>query len=352
MAGQNRRSAPNIETRLKTGPSSNKAHALQDDLVANAPAYTYFQVMRLLRQYMHAASGQTQTNDACDIRIRPALNLAFPAADIEKIDAIKEGEQTRYQVTTNFFGLYGTSSPLPTFYTEDLIAEAGRDESVSRDFIDILHQRLNDLLFQSRLKYRQFFQVAERKSEPYVERLFCLLGLGTDSLRRQIPEAGRLLRYIGLFTQFPRSTAGLVTLLKDYLADVPIELVPCVKQMAAIADSQRMKIGMTGSSLGVDTYVGQEIEDRMGKFRIRIGPLLEADFLRFTPGKQDYARLIALTQLYLTEPFEYEIELILMENQAQTMSLGDPDRSVLGVTGWVFSESNLGEVCTRFAVTT
>lgn len=346
MAGKNRRSSPD----LKTGLAPHPAHPLQSDLVANGPAYTYFQTMRLLRQCIHAASGQRQNNDD-SIRVRPALNLAFPAADIEKIDAEPDGDQTRYQVTTNFFGLYGTSSPLPTFYSEDLIAEAGQDESVSRDFIDILHQRLYDLLFQSWLKYRQFFQVAEQKSEPYVERLFCLLGLGDAALRRQIPEAGRLLRYIGLLTQFPRSAAGLETLLKDYLSEVPIALVPCVSRMAAIDDAQRMKIGMTGSALGENTYVGQEIEDRMGKFRIRIGPLTQEDFLRFTPGKPDYERLTALTQLYLVEPLEYDIELILSENQAQTVCLGDPDRAALGVTGWVFSELALGEVSTRFAVT-
>jgi type VI secretion system protein ImpH len=342
MAGKNRRSSPDLKAGLN--------HTLQSDLMANGPAYTYFQAMRLLHQCMPAVSGQTQDNNT-PIRVRPALNLAFPAADIEKIESEQEGEQTRYQVTTNFFGLYGTSSPLPTFYTEDLIAEAGRDESVSRDFIDILHQRLYDLLFQSWLKYRQFFQVAEQKSEPYAERLFCLLGLGDAALRRQIPEAGRLLRYIGLFTQFPRSAVGLETLLKDYLSDVPITLVPCVSRMAAIADSQRMKIGMTGSALGENTYVGQEIEDRMGKFMIRIGPLTQADFLRFTPGKPDYERLTTLTQLYLVEPLEYDIELILAEHQARNVCLGDPDRAALGVTGWVFSEPTLGEVRTRFAVT-
>lgn len=350
MAGQNRRSAPDLKTGPKAGTTAPPANALPHHLAANGSAYTYFQAMRLLHQCVQAASGHTQTNDA-PVRVRPALNLAFPAADIEAIDAVNEGHQTRFQVTTNFFGLYGTSSPLPTFYSEDLIAEAGRDESVSRDFIDILHQRLYDLLFQSWLKYRQFFQVAEQNSAPYVERLFCLLGLGDAALRRQIPDVQRLLRYIGLFTQYPRSAAGLVTLLKDDLSDVPIALVPCVRRMAAIDDSQRMKIGMTGSALGEDTYVGQEIEDRMGKFRIRIGPLTQADFLRFTPGKPDYERLTALTQLYLVEPLEYDIELILTENQAQTACLGDPDRAMVGVTCWVFSEQTLGEVYTRFAVT-
>jgi len=303
----------------------------------------------LLRR-LQARSNTTGALADDHIRVRPALNLAFPAADIAKIENVQYEEQDRYNITATFFGLYGSSSPLPTFYTEDLINEAGQDESVSRDFLDIIHHRLYSLLFQAWLKYRLFFQVAEEHSDAHIERLFCLLGLGDPDQRRKIPDVHGLLRYIGLFTQFPHSATGLITILRDALEDVPVQLASCIHRMAKIPESQRMKMGISGSALGVDTYVGEEIEDRMGKFRIQIGPLNQADFLRFTPGNPGYVKLTTLTELYITEPFEYEVELILAANQAKTVSLGDPVRSVLGVTTWVFSQKSLGEVRTRFAV--
>ena len=319
------------------------------DLLSQGWSYSFFQAVRLLRR-LQPRSNTTGALADDHIRVRPALNLAFPAADIAKIEGIQYEEQNRYNVTATFFGLYGSSSPLPTFYTEDLINEAGQDESVSRDFIDIIHHRLYSLLFQAWLKYRLFFQVTEEHSDAHIERLFCLLGLGDPKLRRKIPDVHGLLRYIGLFTQFPHSGTGLITLLRDALDDVPLQLVGCIHRMAKIPEPQRLKMGVSGVALGMDTYVGEEIEDRMGKFRIQIGPLNQADFLRFTPGKPGYVKLTTLTELYITEPFEYEVELILAAKEAETVSLGDPVRSVLGVTTWVFSEESLGEVRTRFTV--
>jgi type VI secretion system protein ImpH len=341
MAGSNRRSSADLDRHQGT--------IIPSDLISNGSSYEYYQAIRLLHRLVRSP-GLNRTGPADRIRVKPALNLAFPPADIDCIEAVEDEEGTSYHVTANFLGLYGSSSPLPTFYTEDLIAEAGQDESVSRDFLDIIHHRLYDLLYQGWLKYRQFFQVKEENSALYRERIFCLLGLGSKKLRREIPEAERLIRYIGLFTQFPRSALGLVTLLRDSLPDVPIDLVPCIKRMAKIPDNQRISMGMAACALGVESYVGEEIEDRMGKFRIQIGPLTQAGFLAFTPGSSDFKKLVSLIELYITEPFECELELILMAHQAQTVCLGDPVRSVLGVSSWVFSEPSLGEVRTRFAV--
>ena len=341
MAGTNRGSATDLGGAIPLD--------INADLLRHGWSYSFFQAMRLLRRIATGSeSSDTTLND--HIRVRPALNLAFPAADIAKIEAAEFEAQNRYHITTTFFGLYGASSPLPTFYTEDLINEAGQDESVSRDFIDIIHHRLYSLLFKGWLKYRLFFQVAEEKNDLHLERLYCLLGVGEPKFRRNIPDAHGLLRYIGLFTQFPHSATGLITILRDALADVPLALVPCIHRLAKIPESQRLKMGQSGCVLGMDAYVGEEIEDRMGKFRIQIGPLSQADFLRFTPGKPGHAKLTSLTELYITEPFEYEVELILAANQAETVCLGDPVRSVLGVTTWVFSEESLGEVRTRFTV--
>lgn len=340
MAGPRRRPSANL--------MAAEAMDVKDDLLSNSRSFTFFQALRLLGCLDHD-SNEKASFHRDRVRIRPALNLGFPSADIDRIEAIASEQGNRYWITANFMGLYGSSSPLPTFYTEDLIEEESQDESVSRDFLDIFHHRLYAVLYQCWLKYQLFFQVAEEKDDAIVERLYCLLGLGIKEIRQSTPYAGIFLRYLGLFTQYPRSATGLGTLLRDALSDVPIELTPCIRRMAKIPESQRLTLGAAGSRLGMDSYLGEEIEDRMGKFRISVGPLNQADFLRFTPGKPGHGMLTALTDQYVTDPLEYEIELILAAKQARTTSLGDPVRSVLGVTTWVFSKAQLGEVRTRFA---
>jgi type VI secretion system protein ImpH len=343
MAGQAGGSSPHLNPDPKTG--------LKLELLKEGHAFSFFQVMRLLRFLAQKSSGapKSPSDLGQKIRIKPNLSLAFPASDVERIEELEDHDDAQFSIAVNFMGLYGSASPLPTFYTEDLIDEEAEDESVSRDFIDILNQRLFVLLFECWSKYRQYLQVVEQENSAYIDRLFCLLGLGEKPIRKEITEPGRLLRYIGLFTQFPHSALGLETLLGDAFGVAPVKVIPCIERIAKIPQSQTLRLGVSGCRLGDDTYLGDELPDRMGKFRIRLGPLTGADFKRFSPGTEDFERLALLTDLYFVEPLEYDVELILAGGEARTVCLGDPKRASLGVDSWIFSTPALGEVRAIFS---
>ena len=338
MGGKAGGSSPHLNTESRTG--------LKHQLLQEGRSFSFFQAMRLLRLLTSASSGESYATAGFNesVRIKPNLSLAFPASDVESIRESGDPEQARFLITANFLGLYGSASPLPTFYTEDLIDEAAEDESVSRDFIDILNQRLYALLFECWGKYRQSMQIVEQNSSAHINRLFCLLGLGEKTFRENIPEPYRLLRYIGLFTQFPRSAMGLKTLLTDAFGGPPLEVISCVERTARIPEDQTLRLGATGCRLGDDTYLGDELPDRMGKFRIRLGPLGRDDFRRFSPGTENFGRLTFLTDLYFVEPLEYDVELILAAGEARTVCLGDPNRANLGLDTRVFSTPEMGEV--------
>ncbi len=323
------------------------------ELMNNSRAFSFFQAMRLLRHLVKGRGTDVSQSMSGTIRVRPELSLAFPSSDIDSIEPVEDRQGDIFQITATFLGLYGTTSPLPTFYTEDLIDEYSQDESVSRDFLDILNQRLYELLYRGWLKYRNYLQAAEENNREHLERLYCLIGLGSKALRNSQGRndvSHKLLRYMGLLTQFPRSATGLAAILGDALKGIPLKIEQCILRKAKIPVPQQFRVGLSGSSLGMNSYVGDEIEDRMGKFRIQIGPLDQAGFLQFTPGNKNYELLKTLTEIYCVEPLAYEVELILAERQAQTVCLGDNVRSVLGVTTWVFSQKELGEVRTRFTV--
>lgn len=334
MAGPYRGSSPDIMSELKL------------DLLKEGHSFSFFQVMRLLsllcQDAAHNLSNGTPEQDA--IRIRPKLSLAFPAADVDRIEEISDQEKTRFQVTANFLGLYGTSSPLPTFYTENLMDEAAGDESVTREFIDVINHRLFQLLYSCLCKYLQCVQVVEANSSRHTERLFCLLGIGEKKLRSEITNPYGLIRYVGLFTQMPRSALGLETLLTDALDGMAVTVIPCVERKAKIPDDQKLVMGSTAHNLGVNCFLGEEIVDRMGKFRIRIGPLDKNKFRSFYPESDNYKTAIFLTDMYILESLVYDLEIILAEGEAEKACLGDPDRSRIGLNTWLFSSDKIGEV--------
>lgn len=311
--------------------------ALNKELLREPQSFSFFQVMRLLGLMQREQQGVRRNPLAGDsVRVHPELSLGFPAADVSSVKPPSKNNNA-YVVTATFLGLYGTSSPLPTFYTEDLLEEAAEDESVTRDFIDIFNQRLYEHLYSCWTKYRLYLKVTEEQEQTHIERLFCLLGLVNDTLRSQISGEHRLLRYLGLITQHPRSALGLRAMLSDALEGMQIDIEACIPRQARIPDDQRCSLGVSGSTLGVDSFLGSEILDRSGKFRLKIGPVSRDEFMSLLPGQDKHSLVVFLTDFYVSGSLEYDIELCLAAGQMRSVCLGGPETARLGWNTWIFA---------------
>jgi hypothetical protein len=197
---------------------------LMDKLLERGHEFSFVQVMRLARRHLdpEGEAGIPGIPWQERVTIRPELSLAFPAADVAKVE--RDGDSLL--ITAAFLGLYGPASPLPTFYTEDLMDEASNDESVFRNFLDIIHQRLYHLYIECWSKYRLSIRIIEENNPIDRERLLCLIGLGERELFESIPDSYNLLRYTGILTQHPRSATGFAALLRQKLEDDIPEFIP------------------------------------------------------------------------------------------------------------------------------
>ncbi len=321
----------------KSGGSSSD---LKERLLAEASKFSFFQIIRLLKLLAR------DRGEGPKIQISPDLSFSFPPTDVV---AVREDEEGRFQVTTTFLGLYGTSSPLPNFYTEELFEEERQEESTQREFLNLLNQRIYDLFLKVISRYRLFFQVVEEESEEHLQILFCLLGLGEPLYRNELPEVQFLCRYLGLLTQYPRSQAGLEILLRDLLGDLPLRIEPCVLRRVGIPEDQRALLGLRNITLGQNLYLGTEVIDRQGKFLIHIGPLDHEDFEKVSPGGSLFRRLTWLVDFYLSVPLEYEIEVELKSGQVKPASLGGEGWQMLGINTWLVSSVSEGPLKVKFS---
>jgi type VI secretion system protein ImpH len=328
---------------------------LEESLLKEGPSYSFFQAIRLIRLILKQREA-CGVQDAASIegrflRIRPELTLGFPSADIASIKAIPlEDDEHRFIINTTFLGLYGTSSPLPSFYTEDLLFEAADDKSVTRDFIDIVNTTVYLLFVRSLFKYNLFLQVCEEKNREYLERIYCLMGMGNASVQTPGDEEARrsLLRYAGIMSQQPRSALGLKTMLSDALQGLAVNIRQCIPQMVSVPVDQRMSLGIANATLGEDMYLGSEIADCMGKFSIIIGPVPPEKFSACLPGGTVLNRAVFLVDKYLSSPFEYDFELLFDRAGIPVCSLGEPSGALLGVTCWLAADDADGSVATRY----
>ena len=315
------------ESRLPATP-------LEREILARGHEFSFLQVLRIL-ELLAERGGNT-----APVEVVPRLSLGFPASDVAGVERRGDG----YRITATFLGLYGQATPLPSFYTEELIDEEAADSTASRDFLDIVNRHLYGLFAEAARKYHLFFQLDERRNDAVEERLHSLGGHGDGTLRAGLTDPRSLLRYTGLFAQHPRSALGLRTLLADAL-DAPVEVISAVPRTITVPPEERSRLGTCGT-LGMDAFVGSEIPDRSGMFRIEVGPLSRARFAALLPGTPERKRLDLLVSLYVTDPLAYEIELVLAPGEAPPAMLGSGIR--LGWDMWVTSGGDVGRVSVSF----
>ena len=336
MAHQTGRPGPAVvDTRRQN--SGEKKSALET-LHENPRGFSFSQAVRLLRSaYGPAGSRGDRFFFENQLRVRPYLSLGFPPTDLVDIVrmGVEEEELPSFKLTATFLGLYGPSSPLPSYYTEELLDEQNNDKSVSRDFLDIFNHVFFILYLLADKHYSLSRMVCEENDPDIIQRLFCLAGLAEPELiQDSLHNQGALLRSIGLLTQFPRSSAGLRGLLADRTGQ-QVYIHQCSSRLARIPRDQRCCLAENSCSLGRDTWIGTQAHDDQGKIRIIIGPMDADSFILGLPGKPNHDELIMLICFYLTQPLEFDLEAVMLPGEARAARLGENNWSSLGRDTWL-----------------
>lgn len=287
--------------------------------------------------------GKTAEGGAAQkLRIQPELNLDYPGSDISDISL--DETTGSYNITTTFFGLYGVSSPLPGFYTEELLDDEWDELSGRKHFFDVIHNHIYPLLYEAWLKYKFTSNIVEFENRKYAEIIFDLIGL-EKAFRDKQASYDYLLKFSGLLSQRIKTQLGLKTLLQGYLGNIGVEINPCIEHKVSIVDKQQCLVAKQNVTLGVDACIGNEVASRNDMFSIEIGPLDAEQFVVFSQGGEIVKGIKNLINIYLVQPLEYDICLLLLPGAIKPASLGDRDSAQLGINCWFANQ--LGETINR-----
>ena len=326
MASQNRRKISDLNAEIR------------QQMFKSAHTFSFYQTYRLLKRI--------EDQNKRSIHSEPRLSFSFPASDVSEIHEDMNGD---FNIIVNFLGLFGVSSPLPAFYTEKLMDDEKDDISASKTFMTLINDRFYELLFQVWLKNNIHLRVVEFEDPRQTDQLFSFLGLIEKQNRKELDKPFELLRYAGLFSQHPRSAMALETILQDAFKDIPVTVIPAQLRKVNIPNDQIYFLGKPHTAVGHNVMIGSELMDRMGKFRLEIGPMDAHQFNTFIPGGENFKKGTSLVALFLTDPLEYDIKVILKKGEVKTARLGTPaDWSSLGISTWLFSGANSNEVFTIF----
>lgn len=305
------------------------------ELLENPRAFSFTQAIRLLRMFVRETAPDVSSEKLEElIRIRPKLALDFPETDVEAIE-LTDAETRQSRITATFLGVYGVSSPLPAFYTEELFEDASEDIHITREFLDLFHNPLYWLFYRVATRYHLPSCIIEEKDETVLERLYALAGLAEPELRRRaLPESFPLLRYIGLFSQYPRSAASLKGLVADIAETRAVRIEQCVPTVVPIPEDQRTRLGSQACQLGGDAMVGDQIRDCTGSFSIVIGPISAETFAELLPGGRKALEIGKMVNHFLDQPLEWNVEIQVSRSAPMQAELGAQRWNRLGIDAW------------------
>lgn len=322
------------------------------DIFEHPDQYSYYQTVAFLRRMHRRATHDRESEEDFlrrRLRVNSYLSLAFPPNDVAGLRILPPPESEtrlsddearpptfapgeRLEVTATFMGLYGSASPLPTFYTEELLDDYRNDLSGAKSFLDLVGQLFFIRYFQALGKYRLLDRVMREDDGKTRKQLFCLFGMGHPESAGEYAPSDRDLACTGLFSLCRRSASGLGSYIAfKYGLDISqVEIEQCLDAATPVPEEQRALLGVNSVSLGEDAVLGRAVYDRMGMFRINLLDL-EADvYHRFLPGRPDWEDLTRSVRMYAGVALDYEVRLHLRKSEAEASRFGETAWSELG----------------------
>lgn len=323
-------------------------------LAEKSTSFSFVQAVRLLLQDLSMETSDESVplshKEILEnyIRVRPELSLSFPGTDITRVETSPHNP-SQFLITATFLGLYGASSPLPTFYTEDLIAELNEDKSIKRDFLDIINHVIYPLFFKIWSKHRLFYKICEENDDTIINMIYCLLGLENKAQQNKIHHIEKYFRYAGLTLQFPRSAEGLASIIEDCLnLKDQVKINQCVQRKVPIPKDQYAFLGKSSCTLGEDCVIGTKVLDISGKFQVVIESADQWVLHAFLPDQPLFMELKQMVDFYVNQPLEWELVMKTGDNEVETAQPGNNQWSRLGWNTWLVSENsrlNASTVC-------
>jgi type VI secretion system protein ImpH len=315
------------------------------DLVRNPRKFAFLQMVRLLRIW----TGKSRYRDWMSVlrtrlRFRASLSLGFAVTDVDDLELAPSRDPqdacpfASARITASFLGLYGPTSPLPTFYTERLLEEQAEDCSVTRDFLDIG----NNIFFQVYVRLASLMfplYSAFSSDNPFARHmLMSLASFGNATLCGRLQDEQTFLRYAGFFSQSVRSASGLGAVLADAAGGVAVRIHCNVERLAVVPEEQRLRLGEACCRLAEDAVLGFVVPCHEGKIGIEFDTLDAATLRGLLPGTRFSGLLHGLVVNYCREPLEYETVLHMAPGEARPARLGgdaDGAWAALGHDVWM-----------------
>ncbi len=315
-----------------------RATELYEALQAAPYAFDFFQSLRRIDA---VNAHLPRRGEAVNVRDEPVRLGQIPSlifAPSTLVDFKPPSGDGPARLLAYFFGMFGPSGALPLHLTEYARERVrhGSDLTLVR-FLDLFHHRMMSLFYRAWAMSQPavgFDRPAADRFGAYIASLF---GLGMPSMRDRdgMPDLAKL-HFAGRLALQTRPAEGLRAILADFFK-LPVEIEQFFPDWVALPRASLCMLGdsPTTGELGSTATIGERFHVHHHKFRIRIGPMTYANFMRLLPGGRSLSRLVPFVRNYIGDELSWDVMLILFWDDVPAVKLGEA--GMLGWTSWLGS---------------
>ena len=308
-----------------------KRHEGLEALRSHPARFELFTALRLV-EAAHAELprlGTSRTPVEDPVRLGQDPYLEFEAATLQRVIP----EEARLRIQNHAFGLFGPHGPLPlhlTEYAAERIRHA-HDPGFAA-FCDLFHHRLIALFYRAWANKEPTVHADRPEADRFAEYLDSIAGYFDAALRRTDAMPARHRRHFAArFTCRNRNAEGLAGLIRLRFR-LPVAIEEFVGEWLPVPEDERGRLG--ASRLG-GCVLGRRIWQRASRFRIRLGPMSEADYRRFLPdaGRERLAAIADIVRHWVGNTLAWDLNLVIDRESVPEPRLGAPLR--LGWNLWL-----------------
>lgn len=308
---------------------------MEHELLNNASKYSFIEAYKLLCEYV-----QAQRLDPIHlVRLRPVLGLSHGRTQVVSIEKeIRSDNSFIYFINVNLPGLYGNSSPLPKFFTEELTQAAHKEHNEARLFLDLIHQRLFQLLFAAKTQHLPHF--AKNGKKTIHDFMFSMIGFRDQAWLSRFPDPAFILRNIHLFRHQKGTAVGLRLLLADLFKRADIKVQQFVPRWLSIEAEQQLSLNRQANQLGVSALLGHKMQEAQAKLIIHISPISADEYNYWCINKTNWWALKELVKYFANQPLLIDLAIeIEPENKFDlTLEHSSEQGFALGRNTWLLGE--------------
>ncbi len=319
---------------MNDGPSGAGRNVAWRQSLAEAPwAHDFFRALgmheALAEDRPRLGDSATRREEYLDLGQVPFLD--FPVSTVASYEPKTERDKARLRV--KFLGMLGPMGPLPAATTEEALRWFSRRDDAFVRFLDIFNNRFLQLFFRAHSDARPASHRLRPKDDRFRDYVGAALGIGGASWRDldSLPDLQKV-AFAGLLGARATSASRIEHLVSGVFG-IASEVDQFVGSHLPVAEAEQTRLGTAHAALGDGAMAGRQVLSLDTKFRLRLFAATLETYEKFLPNGAWSRRLADAIANAIGFEFEWDVELVLPDDQPRPAQLGTYGR--LGWTSWM-----------------